>query len=92
MKVKGIIRGKTIELLEALPVPDGLEIFIEIPDNLSPEPEGKWEQLQAVIGAWKDDDEITGIFNEIDRERHADLGQPINFDDLNLQLEDWLEP
>ncbi len=37
----------------------------------------------AVIGAWKDDDEITGIFNEIDRERHADLGEIINFDDLN---------
>ncbi|MEQ8466721.1 hypothetical protein [Coleofasciculus sp. E1-EBD-02] len=45
MQVKGIIRGKTIKLLEALPVPDGLEFFIEIPDNLSPEPEGKWEQI-----------------------------------------------
>lgn len=83
MKVKGIIRGKTIELLETLPVPDGLEIFIEIPDNLSPESDGRWEQLQAVIGAWKDDDEIAEIFSEIDRERHADLGQTINFDDLN---------
>jgi hypothetical protein len=31
MKIRGILRGKTIELLEALPVPDGLEIFIEIP-------------------------------------------------------------
>ncbi|NEP02524.1 MAG: hypothetical protein F6K58_28525 [Symploca sp. SIO2E9] len=58
MKVKGIIRGKNIELLEALPVPDGLEIFIEIPDNLSFEQEGKWEQLQAIIGAWKDNEEI----------------------------------
>jgi hypothetical protein len=83
MKIKGILRGKTIELLESIPVPDGLEIFIEIPDNLLVERDEKWEQLQAVIGAWKDDDEIAGIFNEIDRERHADLGQPINFDDLN---------
>lgn len=49
MKVKGIIRGKTIELLEALPIPEGLEIFIEISDNLSAKPEGNWEQLQAII-------------------------------------------
>lgn len=83
MRVKGILHGKTIELLEALPIPDGLEIFIEIPDNLSPESDGKWQQLQAIIGAWKDDNELGEIFNEIDRERHADLGQPINFDDLN---------
>ena len=83
MKIKGILRGKTIELLEALPVADGLEIFIEIPDNLLIERDQKWEQLQAVIGVWKDDDEITEIFNEIDRDRHADLGQPINFDELN---------
>ncbi|HBL12965.1 MAG TPA: hypothetical protein DD379_16525 [Cyanobacteria bacterium UBA11162] len=83
MKVRGILRGKTIELLETLPVADGLEIFIEIPDNLLIERDQKWEQLQAVIGVWKDDDEITEIFNEIDRDRHADLGQPINFDELN---------
>jgi hypothetical protein len=83
MKVRGILRGKMIELLEVLPVADGLEIFIEIPDNLLIERNAKWEQLQAVIGAWKDDDEIVGIFDEIDRERHADLGQAINFDDLN---------
>jgi len=83
MKIKGIIRGKTIELLESLPVPDGLEIFIEIPDNLPVESDEKWEQLQAIIGAWKNDEEITKIFDEIDRERHADLGQAINFDNLD---------
>lgn len=76
-------RGKTIELAEQLPIPEGLEIFIEIPDNLTTDPEGKWEKLQAIIGAWKDNQEIAEIFTDIDRERHADLGQPINFDDLN---------
>lgn len=83
MKIRGILRGKTIELLEAIPVPDGLEIFIEIPDSLLVERDEKWEQLQAIIGAWKDDDELGEIFNAIDRERHADLGELINFDDLN---------
>lgn len=83
MKIKGIIRGKTIELAEQLPIPERLEIFIEIPDNLTTDPEGKWEKLQAIIGVWKDNQEIAEIFTDIDRERHADLGQPINFDDLN---------
>ena len=69
MKIRGIVHGKTIELLDELPVPDGLEIFIEIPDNLSTEQNEKWKQLQAVIGAWKDDQEIEEIFTEIDRER-----------------------
>ncbi|NEP10052.1 MAG: hypothetical protein F6K14_07495 [Symploca sp. SIO2C1] len=83
MKVKGIIRGKTIELLESLPVPDGMEIFIEITDNLPVESDEKWKPLQAIIGAWKNDKEITEIFDEIDKERHADLGRAINFDKLN---------
>ena len=72
MKVKGIIRGKTIELLESLPVPDGMEIVIEISDSLPVESDEKWEQLQAIIGAWKNDQEIIEIFDEINRERHAD--------------------
>jgi hypothetical protein len=80
MKIRGIVNGKTIELLDELPVPDGLEIFIEIPDHLSTEQNEKWKQLQAVIGAWKDDQEIGEIFTEIDGERHADLGQPLNFE------------
>lgn len=79
MRVRGIVHGKTIELLEALPIPDGLEIFIETPDNLSPELDEKWQQLQAIIGAWKDDEEIVEIFNEIDRERHSKLYQYSNF-------------
>ncbi|MBD2577379.1 hypothetical protein [Oscillatoria sp. FACHB-1406] len=83
MKVKGIIRGNTIELLESLSVLDGLEIFIEIPDDIAFNSEQKWEQIKGVIGAWKDDEEISNIFQAIDEERHADLGQPLNFDSLN---------
>jgi len=71
MKVKGIIRGKTIELVESLPVTDGLEIVIEISDSPPVESDEKWEQLQAIIGAWKNDQEIIEIFDEINRERHA---------------------
>ena len=33
MKVKGIVRGKSIEFLESVIITDGLEILIDIPDN-----------------------------------------------------------
>lgn len=39
----------------------------------------QWQQLQQVIGAWKDDSEIEEIFAEIERERHAYRGREIDF-------------
>ncbi|ELP56550.1 hypothetical protein O53_1158 [Microcystis aeruginosa TAIHU98] len=34
MKIQGIIKGNTIELLEDLSLPNGVKISLEIPDNL----------------------------------------------------------
>ena len=39
----------------------------------------KWEDFQDVIGAWKDDKEITEIFASIAEERHQDTGREIEF-------------
>ena len=83
MKIKGIKRGQTIELLKELAIPDGSEITVEVPDAQLISKAERWERLNAVIGAWKDDPEITEIFAEMDRERHADLGRPVEFDDLD---------
>ena len=60
-----------------------MEIFIEIPDTPLSNPDPNWQQLQAIIGAWKNDQEIGEFFTQIDRERHTDLGEPINFDNFN---------
>lgn len=79
MKVKGIIQGKTIQLSEEVTAPDGTEVMIEIPDRSFSNQTEQWQQLQQVIGAWKDDPEIEEIFAEIDRERHADRGRDIDF-------------
>ena len=76
MKIQGIIKGNTIELLDQILdkilLPDGVEISIEIPDNLIIK-QPKWQELETVIGLWKDDTEIDEIFDIINQERHQDL-------------------
>ena len=34
-------------------------------------------KIQAALGSWKNDSEITEIFSEIDRARHAYQGRPL---------------
>jgi len=82
MQLKGIKRGKNIELLKELDIPDGQEIAIEIPDNQLNSEDEKLKRLEQVFGKWKDDPELDEIFAEIDRERHSYFGRKIDsFDD-----------
>ncbi|MDJ0633703.1 MAG: hypothetical protein QNJ34_11000 [Xenococcaceae cyanobacterium MO_188.B29] len=81
MKLKGIIKGQSIELLEPIAIAEGSEVTIEI-SELELETLPDWTELQKVIGVWKEDTEITEIFAEIDRERHLDLGREVDFDTL----------
>ncbi len=84
MKIKGIKRGQTIELLEQIDdVADGEEIIVEIfPVTFHPlanlSPQERKNRIQQVLGAWKDDSEIDAIFAEIDRERHSYHGRHID--------------
>jgi hypothetical protein len=80
MKIQGIIKGNTIELLEDLSLHNGVKISLEIPDNLI-QKKLLWEDLETLIGVWKNQPELDDIFSEIDQERHADLGVEIKFDD-----------
>lgn len=86
MRVKGIKQGKTIELLEDINIPDGIEVTVEIeingaktsPDaNLSEQE--RLEKLNRLFGAWRNQPDLDEIFAEIDQERHADLGREIEF-------------
>ena len=79
MKVKGIIRDNTVQLSEAITIPDGTEVTVEISDRSLSNAKDRWQQLQQVAGAWQDDSEIDEIFAEIDRERHAYRGRDIDF-------------
>ncbi len=84
MKVKGIKRGQTIELLEQIDdIADGEEITVEISTatfhplaHLSLKE--RHNRIKQVLGAWKDDAEIDEIFSEIDRDRHSYHGRQIN--------------
>lgn len=79
MKVKGIIRDNTVQLSEAITIPDGTEVTVEISDRSLSNAKDRWQKLQQVAGAWQDDSEIDEIFAEIDRERHAYRGRDIDF-------------
>lgn len=90
MKIKGILRGQTIELLEQIDVPDGTEVSLEVEilpdsDKSSKPPltdEERLAKLNELFGAWKDQTDLDEIFAEIDRERHAYRGRQIDsFDD-----------
>ena len=80
MKVRGIKRGQNIELLEQLNnIPDGTEIIIDLEfiEKQIPEPkihlteEERLAKLNKLFGAWKNQPDLTEIFAEIDKQRHA---------------------
>jgi len=85
MKVKGIKQGKTIELLENIDIPDGIEITVEIEldttegsSNISSSSEQeRLEKLNRLFGAWSNQPDLDEIFAEIDQERHTDVGREI---------------
>jgi len=80
MKIKGVKRGKFIELLEETSLEDGTQVSVEIPES-DRDPTAQWEQLKSVIGKWKDDEELTAIFQEVDEQRHREMERDINMDD-----------
>ncbi len=80
MKVKGIKRGQTIEILEQInDIPDGTGIIIKLNiysnKNVKIQQaltdEEKLAKLNKLFGAWKDQPELMEIFAEIDKYRHA---------------------
>ena len=84
MKIRGIKRGQTIELLEQVDdIADGEEIIVEISPlafhplaNLSPQE--RQNRIKQVLGAWQDDPDLDAIFAEIDRDRHSYYGRQID--------------
>jgi hypothetical protein len=84
MKIKGIKRGQTIELLEPVyNIPDGVEIFVNLtfsPTIAKPllTNEEKLRKLNELFGVWEEQPELIDIFAEIDTQRHAYQGRVIN--------------
>jgi hypothetical protein len=86
MKVRGIKRGQNIEIVEQINhIPDGTEVIIDLEFIEKPVPEAKINltqeeklaKLNKLVGAWKNQDDLTEIFAEIDQQRHAYRGRTI---------------
>lgn len=77
MKIQGIKRGKQIELLEEINIPDGTEIYIEVDVEQPLSEQERLTRLNQIFGAWKNQTELDDIFAEIDTERHAYRGRAL---------------
>ena len=90
MQVVAIKRGNVLELSEALDIPDGQAVTIEITEiqersRFAPiqtrsqlSEEERLARLQDLFGVWKDNEELDEIFAEIDRDRHLQFGRDID--------------
>jgi hypothetical protein len=83
MKVKGIKRGNTIELIDlAIDIPDGTEITVIIENQPSTPPENFLERLRQVVAEPFSDDFLEAMaVVEHERQLSGELAR------LNLQLQ-----
>ena len=87
MKIRGIKRGKNIEILEQLNnIPDGTEIIIDL-DFIEKEicepkvnltEKERLAKLNKLFGVWKNQPDLTEIFVEVDQQRHTYQGRSID--------------
>jgi predicted HAD superfamily phosphohydrolase len=77
VKIKGIKRGKQIELLNEINIPDGTEIYMEVDVEQPLSEQERLTRLNQIFGVWKNQTELDDIFAEIDTERHAYRGRAL---------------
>lgn len=77
MEVKGIKRGKTIELLQEIDLPDGVEITVEVKPVVILSLSERLNRLTSLFGAWQNQPELDEIFAAINEERHRYQGREI---------------
>ena len=72
MQIKGIKRGKIIELLEELNIPDGTEIIIKVQVVQRISEQEKLQKMKEFLATPREGrKELVKILNELDKERHA---------------------
>lgn len=78
MHVQGIVYGKHIELTQALELPRGSWVEIDIkPKELSLAE--KKNLLDSLCGSWANDESLKLIFSEIEANRNIVKGREVNF-------------
>ncbi|MBD2595939.1 hypothetical protein H6G74_16605 [Nostoc spongiaeforme FACHB-130] len=87
MKIRGIKRGQSIEILEEINnIPDGTEMILEIgfikgqikATESELTDEARLARLNQLFGAWENQPELTEIFAEIEQQRHTYRGRNID--------------
>lgn len=79
VKLKGIIKGKRIELDRELGLPSGSEISlsIETPERSIEE---RRKSVQSLFGSWKNDADIQQVFKKMTRDRRRRLPRKVDMD------------
>lgn len=66
--IRGVVRGKTIEVEDDLNLPDGQQVAITVQPLLSPE-----EAIRQSFGGWADDaEELDAFLKTLRRDREQD--------------------
>lgn len=79
MKIKGIIKGKTIELSEAVTIPDGTEVMVEILDHSKMTEEQRKEKLEQFLAIpHQDTEELVAVLTELEKERNEKIRGELN--------------
>jgi hypothetical protein len=81
VKAEGVLRGGSVELQTPVTAfPDGSLVTVELRPRELPLAEKRRLAL-ALAGSWAGDASLGPIFDEIDRQRHANQGRRVNLDD-----------
>ena len=71
MQFKGIKRGKNIELLEELKIPDGQEIIIDIQDCQLMSPEERQQKIKDFLETpWEGKEDFIRTMEELESEKN----------------------
>ncbi len=79
IKFKAIVHGQVIELPPGVQLPDGSEVTIDVEAMpIGDDDQTQLAKLQQLFGCWRDQPDLVEIFEQVDRDRHSDLGRSID--------------
>ena len=79
LQLKGIIKGKQIELERETGLPSGSVVVVRVEPKRLPLEE-KRRLVDALSGIWADDTNLKTLFAEIERIRNMTPPREVNFD------------
>jgi uncharacterized phage-associated protein len=75
--VKSKIENGSIKLPKNVHLPDGIRVIVKIEPILKTKEKRKI--ISQLFGTWSHDPTIMSIFDELDQNRHQDIGREVSF-------------